>query len=351
MANPVADQLVAVPPAPSWQDNAPTTDTNEPQDTDFVKSSTATGLSPNLRSIKSNVRQFSLDAGWANFTGLTSAPSPLPATYDISSSGSRFSLAGDWVTPGIAVIGRVVRATFTDGTKAVATITNVNTAGGITAVTVSPAILAAGTLKWVEFSALGSALSGGLNAFALNLILQTISGNPAFVVPVSQGGTSRADQVFGGDLQFDAGAADPSSPIPGKVVAIQGQPWDSSTPIAGTVPQWDGSKWATTSAPVFNPAFPGGVTFNLGSVAFMIQWATGTATSVSGNETKSLSIPLLSAFPNGGIIALAILGDNFSLQSDTGVSFQSFPDSQTVNFFVLCNLPGDYVVNAVVLGY
>jgi len=195
MANPTVDKLAAVPAdGPSWQTDASSNDNNLPQLADLMTPGGENDLSAELRKIKSEVRALSVNSGWLNYSGLESAPSPnAPAKV----SATVFTLVGDWVTPKITQVGRNVRATFSDGTTAIATIRDANVAGSITTVTLNAGILA-GVLKYVEFAAVGGTTSAAAGGYPLQLQLDNPTGR--FVVPVSHGGTGQTDMNFAGDL-------------------------------------------------------------------------------------------------------------------------------------------------------
>lgn len=158
MANPVLDEIAALPPAPSWQNDASGADTNNPLDDDTAAVDTLTGLSPNLRSIKSNVRALSVNLGWINYTGLESAPSPDGPTQI---SDQIFTLDGDWTATNVALnlpigAGQRVKFHFSDGTTAVGTLKLVELVGTLTRFTLVDASITGDLVTgYVEFSAAG----------------------------------------------------------------------------------------------------------------------------------------------------------------------------------------------------
>lgn len=195
MANPALDRLAAVPDTPSWQDDAEGADTNLPQDSDPSDETEPTGLAPQIRNLKSQVRAFSLDAAWANYTGLESAPSPEPP---IKQADDMFRLTGDWSAAtgnGVAVQGRAVRITMTDGTKVIANVFNTPTlSGGFTDVELDSPVITE-DIEYVEWSALGSCLEAGPFPLVLNYL------GTHFVVRTTQGGTGRDDASYAAGLE------------------------------------------------------------------------------------------------------------------------------------------------------
>lgn len=269
--NPVSDKLWNFPGQPAWQTDAETGDTNLPQNTDIVKVTTPTGLAPELRSIKNETRQFSLDPAWINYMGWDGAPSLQPASFNagIAPVGVGLTLQGDWVTPGIAIVGRRIRATFADNTRAVATIAVATPGGGVTTVTLDQPILGTKSLSYVEFSALGSALAwspttpNNLNAFPLDLVPAS-NTDPTLVVPVENGGTGRtAAQTFaaGSDVQ---GLLN-TDQLNLSVVGLQGRHVNDVQPdltAPDTVLHWDipgAGGWSPASLASIFAAAPGAV--------------------------------------------------------------------------------------------
>jgi hypothetical protein len=246
MANPVwlVDRLAALPgTAPSWQNDASSTDTNNPQDADSAKVTTPTGLSPNLREIKSEVRSMSVNLGWINYSGLDSAPSPDGPT---KISDSSFSLPNDWSVLDESLnlpitAGQRVRFTFSDGTaRAVGTIITVDNSpvtSTIFTMLGTPITGLLATTGFVEFSAAGSPYSGVGND-PLVLIPDSSTNYPT--VPALQGGTGHS--VVDADPVGDVVVGTTGFPATKVVQFQENQPIDGTLPNGGVGDQvmwWD----------------------------------------------------------------------------------------------------------------
>lgn len=252
MADVVTDRLFEYPAGiASWQNDAGSTDTNEPQDGDLMTFDSTTALAGNLRRVKSEVRGLSVNSGWINYLGLTSIqvannvvaiPSPNPPTWN---SGTVLTFAGDWTS--IIQPGRRVRATLTNGTQAAATIIICTLAGATTQMTVDALIFGAtaADLAYVEFSALGSpsdtlvpdATGPLLNASPIFVTPVGSGLGTRFVIPPLGGGTGTDSNAWGGDL---SGTYPPMAPTVFKIQGneIQGAPINNTD--TDQVFNWDG---------------------------------------------------------------------------------------------------------------
>lgn len=225
MPNVVTDSL------PTWQPDADAADSNHPIIGEALDQSSPTELSAELRSIKSNVRAFSLDPAWVNFAGCTDTrycPSPAVA---LRVNANQFTLVGDWTVvggfgqPAIAQVGRQVRITTQGGTRFVATVTAV-VPGGTTLVTITGnGLVNAGdliaTLEW-----------GLLNPAESASVLTPVLSGSDFVLPATQGGTQQTGA--GGDIG--------AFPNP-KVTGLQGKPLSATVPATFDLLTYDGTQW------------------------------------------------------------------------------------------------------------
>lgn len=226
MANPVVDTLAGTGSGGlSWQADVATTDANKPQNAENANVASTTSLPGELRSIKSNVRSFSLDPCWINYTGLSTAPSALPPTG--TPGNTNFLLTGNWTT--WIYVGQRVRMTYADASQGIATITEVALSITNTLVTLDSALQ--NTIAYVEFSALKDPTDG---PDPLQLVLD---GTTA-VVPTTQGGTGVSaatptalglQLVAGGDLSGHLGDA--------VVVGLQGHSISDTAPSEVTTDQ------------------------------------------------------------------------------------------------------------------
>lgn len=341
-----------------WQDDA-NSEVNTPADGAIMDLVSATGLPTELRRIKGVVRSLSLDAGWADYTGLIDAPggglSPV-----LGGSGTILVFQGNWST--IAQVGRRVRVSVSGGPPIVATIIQVDVGGATTSATLSRPIVG-GTLTGVAFSQTGSALAGGQNAFPLDLEVATgaapAGDNQTLVVPTIQGGTGRIDGALplSGDLDGTTAGA--------TVTRVQNFPFSNIQPTVGEVPVWDASaQWmyqALTSLVIFagTAGASGSISYRISSTTLIIlQWARGTphtvasTNNVNANGTMDVTLPL-DMVGGGGSFGLAMIEND--AQGGAVASYLivahavSFPDTHTARVaWRGINTNGNYTVTPTV---